>query len=181
MLNQALFLDRDGVINYNYGHVHKIENFKFLPGIFNLTKFATGLNYKIIIITNQSGIGRGIYNENQFLRLTNWMVKRFEKNGSIIDGVYYCPYHPVHGVGEYRIDSDFRKPAPGMLLQAAKDHNIDLEKSIFIGDNVTDMMAGKNAGVKNLIYLYNEEPYNGVVNIKNIIDAIPYLLSLKTA
>ena len=125
---KALFLDRDGVINFDYGYVHKKENFKFRSEIFNICKQALLYKYKIIVITNQSGIGQNLFSENDFLLINKFMISKFSENQIVITEVYYCPYHPTKGKGIYLKNSFNRKPNPGMFFQAAKDHKIDLKK-----------------------------------------------------
>ena len=144
---RALFLDRDGVINVDLGHVHTRSEFQFVPGIFDLCRAAQAEGYLLIVVTNQAGIGRGYYSEADFLALTRWMVAKFAEEGSRIARVYYCPYHPVHGVGAYRRDSPERKPEPGMLLRARADFDLDLSSSALIGDKLADMHAACAAGV----------------------------------
>ncbi|MCL6478028.1 MAG: HAD family hydrolase [Peptococcaceae bacterium] len=149
----AIFLDRDGVINIDYGYVYKKENFEFVEGIFELCRTAKRLGYLIFVITNQAGIGRGYYTEQDFLNLTDWMCGVFSENGVVIDKVYFCPSHPEHGVGRYKIDSPYRKPGPGMILQAAEEFGVDISRSILVGDKETDIQAGIAAGVGcNLLY-----------------------------
>ena len=143
----ALFLDRDGVINADHAYVHKIEDFHFLDGIFELCQAAQKKGYKIIIITNQAGIGRGYYSEEDFHHLTEWMKEQFLQRGVTIDGVYFSPYHPEHGVGHYKKVTDCRKPNPGMILTAQKELDIDLANSVLVGDKESDIQAGENAGV----------------------------------
>lgn len=157
MLNRALFLDRDGVINKDYGYVHKIEDFHFIEGIYDLTKEAVNKGYLIFVITNQAGIGRGFYSLNDFNLLTNWMCQQFLSKGIMLSKVYYSPYHPTHGIGNYKQDHEFRKPNPGMIKKAAEEFYVDLSKSVLIGDKLTDIQAGKNAGIgTNIIYLGND-------------------------
>jgi len=145
--NAALFLDRDGVINIDYGHVHTIQDFHFMDGIFDLVRHAHQYNYKILVITNQSGIARGLYTEKQFNELTEWMCDQFSIRGAIISKVYFSPYHPTAGLGDFRRDHISRKPNPGMILQAQSDFDLNLKKSILIGDNMSDIQAGAAAGV----------------------------------
>jgi D-glycero-D-manno-heptose 1,7-bisphosphate phosphatase len=153
--HQALFLDRDGVINSDKGYVYRPDQFEFIEGIFDLCSKAMELNYLIIIITNQAGVGRGYYTEQQFHNLTRWMCQEFRAQDVYIDQVYFCPYHATHGIGEYKRESIFRKPGPGMILQAAKEFDVNLEKSVLVGDKETDILAGIAAGVGcNLLY-YN--------------------------
>lgn len=143
----ALFLDRDGVVNADKGYVHTAEETEFISGIFELVRQANDAGYKVIIITNQAGIGRGYYTEETFHAYMEWMKEEFRKQSARIDAVYFCPHHPEHGVGEYKQNCECRKPKPGMILQAAKEHGIDIEKSIMLGDKETDMQAAKAAGV----------------------------------
>ena len=143
----AIFLDRDGVINQERDYVHKIDEFLFIDGVFDACREMSRAGYRLIIITNQAGIARGYYTEDEFHHLTKWMLDEFRRQGVEIDDVYYCPHHPVHGVGEYRRDCDCRKPAPGMILRAAKEHSLDLRRSILVGDKATDIEAGRAAGI----------------------------------
>ncbi len=141
------------MINVDHGYVHKQECFEFVDGIFELVTEARALDYLLVVVTNQSGIGRGFYTENDFTRLNNWMKGQFEARGAPLDAVYFCPDHPVHGLGHYLRDSPMRKPRPGMLLQARKDLGINMAESIMIGDNLSDMQAGEAAGVGTLLWL----------------------------
>lgn len=143
----AVFLDRDGVINREHGYVHKVDKFHFIDGIFDVCREMSRAGYRLIVITNQAGIARGYYTEDDFHHLTNWMLGMFRQQDIEIDGVYYCPHHPAHGVGNYRRDCDCRKPAPGMILRAGQEHSLDLQRSILIGDKLTDIEAGRAAGV----------------------------------
>jgi D-glycero-D-manno-heptose 1,7-bisphosphate phosphatase len=143
----ALFLDRDGVINVDYAYVHRKEDFHFVDGIFELCRAAKRLGYRIFVITNQAGIGRGYYNEQDFHTLSAWMQAEFEKEGAAIDAVYFSPFHPEHGIGEYRKHTDCRKPGPGMLQQAAREFEVDFARSVLVGDKLSDVQAGQAAGV----------------------------------
>ncbi len=165
MKRPALFLDRDGVININHGYVYKIEDFDFIEGIFDLVKAANDSGYLIIIVTNQAGIGRGYYSEDDFHTLMEWVKNKFTEHGAKIDGVYFSPYHPIHGIGDYKKESNCRKPEPGMLLQAASDFDIDLPGSLLIGDNHSDIKAGLNAGLKTNI-LFSRTQDSHISNIK---------------
>jgi D-glycero-D-manno-heptose 1,7-bisphosphate phosphatase len=150
---RALFLDRDGVINVDRGYVSSRDDFELIDGITDLGRHAVGLGYLLIVATNQAGIGRGYYTEADFLALTDWMCSAFREQGAPIARVYYCPFHPEFGVGEYRRESDCRKPAPGMILRAAREFDIDLDRSVLVGDKESDIMAGITAGVGcNVIY-----------------------------
>lgn len=145
--NRALFLDRDGVINVNHGYVHRPENFDFMDGIFEVVRAAHVHDYKLVVITNQAGIARGYYTEQQFHELTHWMCNQLAMQGGPVAKVYFSPYHPTAGLGEYKKDDISRKPHPGMILQAQRELNLDLENSILIGDKPSDIQAGIAAGV----------------------------------
>lgn len=160
MKQRALFLDRDGVININHGYVHEPERFDFIDGIFELCRYAQHLGYLLIVVTNQSGIGRGYYTEYDFLNLTEWMKQQFTDRGIHIDAVYFCPDHPEHGQGQYRRDSDCRKPKPGMILKAIREFDIDPGSSVLIGDKESDITAGRAAKITNLILLTNRTTEN---------------------
>jgi D-glycero-D-manno-heptose 1,7-bisphosphate phosphatase len=171
MDRSALFLDRDGVINVDHGYVHRPERFEFVPGIFELARFWTNERGRpIIVVSNQSGIGRGYFDEDAYAQLTHWMCDRFAAEGAPIARVYHCPYHPEHGVGDYRRDHAWRKPSPGMLLQAAAEFDLDLAGSAIIGDKVSDVEAGAAAGIGLRILV---GPHNAV----HSADALPYELA----
>lgn len=147
MSRPALFLDRDGIINLDTGFVYRREDFVFRDGIFALCRTAEAHGLALVVVTNQSGIGRGYYTEADFAALTQWMLARFAEDGVRFASVEYCPDHPVHGLGRYRRENPRRKPGPGMLLDAARTHDLDLARSVMIGDRASDMAAAVAAGV----------------------------------
>jgi D-glycero-D-manno-heptose 1,7-bisphosphate phosphatase len=148
MQRSALFLDRDGVINVDRGYVHRPDQFEFIAGIFELARFAVNdLGWNLVVVTNQSGIGRGLFSETVYDHLTRWMCDRFADENAPITKVYHCPYHPEFGLGAYRSDHRWRKPKPGMILQAAADLDLDLLRSAIIGDSTDDVVAGAAAGI----------------------------------
>lgn len=175
----AVFLDRDGVINHNHGYVHRREDFDFIDGIFDVAREAYQRRHKIIVITNQAGIARGYYTEGQFHQLTEWMCQQFSAAGAPIDKVYFSPYHPTAGLGQYLKDDISRKPHPGMILQAQIELSIDLSCSVLIGDKISDIQAGTAAGIgTNLLFAANRSNEPDSLNyqlIANLRDAIPYL------
>ena len=140
---KAAFLDRDGVININYEYVGSIEKFKFKEGVFELLKFLQDKGYKLFIVTNQSGIARGFYNEKEFHNLMEYMINKLKKRDIEISDYEFCPHHP-----EITGECECRKPKPGMILNLAKKYNIDLKESIMIGDSLSDIKAAENAGIK---------------------------------
>ncbi len=153
-MNKALFLDRDGTINIDYGYVYEISKFTFIDGIFKLCKTAINKDYKIIIITNQSGIERGYYTTEDFHKLNEYMLNEFSKNNITITDVFFCPF----------LKSEDRKPNSGMFIKAKEKHNIDMANSISLGDKERDIIAGKNSGIgKNFLF-------NG--NYKNVMEAL---------
>ncbi|MEA3522752.1 MAG: D-glycero-beta-D-manno-heptose 1,7-bisphosphate 7-phosphatase [Campylobacterota bacterium] len=145
-MNKALFLDRDGVINEDHAYVYKPEQFEFIEGIFDLCKYYQDQGYIIIVVTNQSGIARGLYSEEEFLHVSQWMCKQFEDNGVKITHIYHCPHHP-----EITGSCRCRKPSAGMLLDAKREYDIDMKNSIMIGDKERDIEAAIGAGVENTI------------------------------
>ena len=148
MHKSALFLDRDGVINVDRGYIHQSDQFEFVPGIFELARFWTNeLCRLIVVVTNQSGIGRGYFDKRAYEDLTRWMCDRFEAEHTAIARVYHCPYHPLHGIGQYRGDHPSRKPNPGMILQAVSDLSLDPAQSVIVGDKMSDIEAGAAAGI----------------------------------
>jgi D-glycero-D-manno-heptose 1,7-bisphosphate phosphatase len=175
MEKPALFLDRDGVINIDHAYVHRKENFHFIEGIFELVAQANKAEYWVVIVTNQAGIGRGYYTEADFHFLMDWVQEQFLRQGCRIDAVYFCPDHPVHGIGEYCKESTYRKPAPGMLLQAAKDLDINLKQSLMIGDKPSDMEAAQAAGIPHCLYLAPEKKVVQARTITSLHEALLYL------
>ena len=146
LYQKALFLDRDGIINVDHGYTYKIEDFEFSEGIFSLLKIFKNAGYLIFVITNQSGIGRGYYDESDFYTLTAWMTETFAKKGITIEKVFYCPHTPD-------AKCRCRKPDIGMIEQALSKYPLDLKHSWMIGDKVSDITLAANAGIGNAIYV----------------------------
>ena len=146
-LRRAAFLDRDGVINIDRGYVVRPEEFEFVDGVFEGASTLQRLGFALVIVSNQSGIGRGLYSEADLDVLNRWMLRQFEQRSIRIEGLFHCPHHPTEAIGRYRRDCDCRKPAPGMLLQAARELNLDLQRSALFGDRASDLQAAANAGV----------------------------------
>ena len=175
-MQKCLFLDRDGVINIDKNYVYKIVDFEFYPDIFELCNYFLKKKYIIIIISNQAGIGRGYYNKEDFKFLMNWVCKQFESKNIKIHDIYYCPHHIESEILDYKKDCFFRKPNPGMIFKARDQHNIDLSKSILIGDQITDIKAGISSGIKKLIYINRNN--NIVLEDKKIFKTINSLYEL---
>jgi D-glycero-D-manno-heptose 1,7-bisphosphate phosphatase len=154
-VNNALFLDRDGVVNVEINYLHKIEDFELMEGIIDVCRMYQEQGYLIIIVTNQSGISRGYYTEEDFARLSGWMVEHFKTLGVTITHIYHCPHHEsIDGVCECR------KPEPGMFLEARKEYDLDMEHSVMIGDNERDIEASLKAGVGRNVLLSQEATYS---------------------
>lgn len=150
-MKKAVFFDRDGVINKDYGYVGTLERFKFLPSVKEALASIKQMGYLTILVTNQSGIARGIYTVDDFDTVTEFMQGELSASHAEFDGIYFCPHHPQASVAAFRCECTCRKPQPEMLLWAQKEFDLDLEHSIMVGDHATDIEAGQNAGLKNLI------------------------------
>ena len=166
MAINTIFLDRDGIINKEINYLYKIDDFEFIDGIFDACLYLQSLSYKIIIITNQSGISRGYYSVIDYQKVTQWMLDQFKhKNINILD-IFHCPHGP---------DStcDCRKPKPGMFLKAKAKHNTDMEKSWMIGDKERDIIAANSAGIDNTILIRSSHRIDELnSNAKIILDSI---------
>lgn len=156
--SRALFLDRDGIVNEEVGYLHRPEDVRWVTGIVPLCLTAQSLGYKLVVVTNQSGIARGLYSEQQFQSLMTWMRAELAQHGITLDAVYHCPYHPEHGVGEYKREHEDRKPSPGMLLRAARDLHLELAQSVLVGDRCSDLAAAHAAGLRQAFLLRGTEP-----------------------
>lgn len=172
-LNKALFLDRDGVINQDIGYASQSADIVFVEGIFELCQFAKQQGFLIIITTNQSGIARGYYTEQDLQQLNQWFIQQFQQHNVTIDAIYHCPHHP-----EITGDCDCRKPNPGMLQQAIEKFAIAPTNSLMIGDKDSDMLAAKLAGVTTRL-LFTEKSQlsdNATAIIHSLNQAKSYLL-----
>lgn len=143
---KACFLDRDGVLIKEVNYLSKPEQISFYSDTFSALRLLQKNGYKIFIITNQSGIARGYFPESTVKLIHNEINKQLQEHGLTINGYYYCPHYPESNVKKYSKDCNCRKPKPGLILKAAKEHSIDLTKSFFIGDKPSDLYAAKNAG-----------------------------------
>lgn len=144
---QAVFIDRDGVINEDRGFVHRIEDLVLIPGVVDALRQLQAAGYLLVIITNQSGIARGPYTEADYQQFTRHLEQVLATGGVALDAIEHCPHLPDADVLQYRMDCDCRKPKPGMILRAARRLGIDLNTSILIGDRPSDIHAGRSAGV----------------------------------
>lgn len=181
MKRPALFLDRDGVINADLGYVHTVEDFQFMDGIFDLVAAANLKGYLVVVVTNQAGIGRGFYSEAQFHKITSWLTDKFIEQCARIDAVYFCPHHPTEGIGIYRQDCDCRKPSPGMIIDAMRDFDIELSKSVLVGDSLKDIHSANAAGIGRAFLFQSDKTHSAVpvecTVISDLRSVIPYLNS----
>ena len=146
-MNKALFLDRDGVINIDHGYTYKVRDLSLIDGVVEGLQAISHLEYKIFIITNQSGIARGLFEVDDLHFFMEHLLKILKKNNINITDYFFCPHHIEGTIKVYTKKCSCRKPEPGMLHDAQKKYNLDLSQSILIGDKETDILAGKNAGV----------------------------------
>ena len=149
----AAFLDRDGVVNVDRGYVFRREDFEFVTGTLDAAHELKSMGLALVVVTNQSGIARGYYGPEQFHALTDWMKETFAAHGAALDGVYFCPHHPTEGEAPYRRNCNCRKPAPGLLLDAVRDLDIDVRRSVLFGDKASDLQAALAAGIPNRVLL----------------------------
>jgi len=149
--NKAVFLDRDGTIVVHEHYLSSPDQLKLLPNAAEGIRLFKKSGYLVIVITNQSGIARGFFDEKQLTLIHKELMSILKEEGITIDDIYYCPHHSEGVIEQYTLDCDCRKPKPKMLLNAAKQHNIDLTQSLMIGDSEVDMQAGKNAGCTSLL------------------------------
>lgn len=161
------FLDRDGVIIKDINYLIKIKDIKFTKGIFEGLKKVQALKYKIFIITNQSGVARGYLKENKLKKIHKFIINSFFKKKILINGIYYCPHHPGARIKKYKKDCNMRKPKPGMILKILRKNNKISRKDCFlVGDKMSDIKTGKNAGLKrNFLFSYNKNFDNFIKNL----------------
>ena len=155
MSRPAAFLDRDGVVNIDHGYVHRWEDFEFVPGVVDGMRRLQAGGYALVIVTNQSGIARGFYDEAALGRLHDALRADLLAKGVALTAIEYCPHlPPPHAeLARYAVDCDCRKPAPGMILRAARAHDLDLARSLMFGDRASDVEAGRRAGVGRCVLL----------------------------
>lgn len=165
-MNKAVFLDRDGTINIEKDYLHRKEDFEFIPGVIEGLIQLQKAGYKLFIITNQSGIARGYYTEDDFRELTAWMLETMALQGVDIQKVYYCPHLPTACVLQYKKDCNCRKPKTGMIEKAVADFQIDLNKSYVIGDRIRDCTICLNTNCKGFV-IGETESVGAIEKIKN--------------
>ena len=182
MSNKAIFLDRDDTLIEDTGYISSPEQVKLLTGVARALIELKALEYKLVVVTNQSAVARGIVTEKVLGEIHKRLEQLLAEKNAFLDGIYYCPYHPKGVVKKYRQESDCRKPNPGMLLRAAEEMDIDLDKSWCVGNSISDVEAGLRAGCKTiLIDLPSHQqqlkpsgprPDYKAVNIKEVVNII---------
>ena len=148
----AAFLDRDGVLNLDIGYVHRPEDFQWVEGAKEAIKYLNDREYIVVLITNQAGIAKGYYTDNDVTKLHSWVNEELGKIGAHIDAFYYCPHHPEAVLDLYKVTCDCRKPSPGMILKAFEEWTVDKDKSFMVGDKVGDLEAAKKAGIQGHLF-----------------------------
>ncbi len=179
---KAAFLDRDGVINKDKGYVHNWEDFEFIPGSIEGMLKLQNAGYALVIVTNQSGLARGYYSENQYQALSDKMCQHLAQHGVIINGIFHCPHHPEGSVPSLTKICDCRKPAPGLLIKAASQLNLDMSNSILIGDKQSDIDAAKAAGLGGAYWINSNTSEVALLNTNdsehwiNLLDCVTQIL-----
>lgn len=178
-MNRAVFLDRDGTINMDKHYLYKKEEFEFLPDAIKGMKKLQDMGYLLIIITNQSGIARGYYSEQQYKDLEQWMVERLEVAGVHISGTYYCPHLPDAPVKEYAVSCKCRKPGLELFEKAIKEHDIDVECSIAVGDKIRDLEICKNGKTRGFLVYSEPKRINNIIYVEGGISEVADMLRIE--
>ena len=180
--NGAVFLDRDGTINEEVGYLDSLEKLRIFPAAFDAVRMINEAGMKVVVVTNQSGVARGFFDETFLKTVHEHMRKTFQGRGAFIDRFYYCPHHPTEGIGRYRVSCGCRKPEPGMLLQASEELDIDLSASYVVGDTARDMESAIRVGATGILvktgYGRNVAPSEIRVayRAEDILDAAQWIL-----
>lgn len=172
-MSKVIFLDRDGVINYDFGYVYKIEDFVFIKGVIEALKILTNLGFRIAVVTNQSGIGRNMYSIEDMNNVHNYMCLELKKHDIFINTILFCPH--------LDFECNCRKPKPGLILKGLLIENGDTEKSWIVGDKISDCLAGWSAGLKNLCLIANKDmPFvmPKTIVFKNLLSFAKYIRKL---
>jgi len=185
---KAVFIDRDGTLNEDIGYVSRPEELFLYPCSAEAVRLVNASGLLAIVITNQSGIARGMYTEKMLDDIHSRMIQELSRQGARIDAVYYCPHHPVIGNQHYRLDCDCRKPQPGLLRAAARDHGIDLARSFVIGDKSSDIKLAESTGARAALVLtgYGREtlahperwPCTPDIVAENVLEAVKQVVEM---
>ncbi len=172
-MKPVVFLDRDGVITIDRGYTYRVEDYALVPGVVDGLRALKKTGFSLVVITNQSGIARGLFSEEAYRAFTEHMVSDLENKGVYLDGVLHCPHHPTEGIGKYRVDCDCRKPKPGMIYAAEQQFGpFDYANAWVIGDKITDIEAGKNAhvSIRGMLISKNGEDDGGRYSLVQGVD-----------
>ena len=150
-MERVVFLDRDGTLNEEVCYLYRPEDLHILPGVGEALRMLKEAGYRLVVVTNQAGVARGYYTEEDVRRLHLHMNRMLERDGAGIDAFYYCPHHPVHGIGPYKIQCQCRKPGTGMFEMAGGRFDVDKAHSFMVGDKLLDVEAGKNYGLASIL------------------------------
>lgn len=181
MQKRGLLLDRDGVINIDHGYVGKQDQFQFMDGLFPFLRSAQDMGFRLAIITNQSGVARGTYSAEDYEKLTVWMLKELGRQGIAIDLVLACFEHIEGTIPYYRRESFWRKPNPGMVLDAIQKLHIDPARSAFLGDHERDMQAASAGGIGHCLYLNKDNAPSGATQVASYDEALKVLQKISIA
>lgn len=177
---KAIFLDRDGTINVDKHYLYRKEDFEFIPGVVKALKQLTEMGYLLIIVTNQSGIARGYYSEEDLLALNEWLISTLHEQKANIEDIFYCPHLPDAKVEKYRKDCTCRKPEIGMFLQAVEKYDIDLSKSYAVGDRMRDLSICFQSSCNGILVGKNQEEQecetsNKITRYDTLLEAVKYI------
>ena len=176
LTSRAVFLDRDGVIIEDVPYLSSTEKIKLISGAAQGIRLLNKLNFKVIIITNQSAVARGLVTEEELSEIHKELIRKLEDQGAKIDALYYCPHHPQGRIKQFRKVCVCRKPSPGMILKAAKEYSIDLGSSYMIGDKLSDVQSARKAGCIPILIDNNQAAKrNGLLIIQSLSKAATYI------
>ncbi len=175
---KAVFLDRDGTINVEKNYLYRQQDFEYLPGAVEGMKALLSLGFILVIVTNQSGIARGYYSEDDYLELDRWLKEDLKSKGIELAGTYYCPHLPDGAVIQYRKECECRKPKTGLFWRAQRELGIDMDKSFAVGDKVRDLSVCKESGVKGILLTDMEAAQEGIRTCETWDEVVETIRSL---
>ena len=182
-MKRAVFLDRDGTINFEKEYLYQAEHFEFIPGVLEAIRLLNQAGILVVVVTNQSGVARGLYTEDFVREAHRYIDQRLKDAGARVDAFYYCPHHPDGSVAALRTECECRKPKPGQLIRAAEEHDIDLTKSFIVGDRWKDIEAGEAVAARGILvrtgYGRDQEETHesrGAMVVDNLIQAVSWIL-----